>query len=515
MAQLGRITGIFALAAVLSISYGCNTPTDGNGNSNTSANDNQNDNNNLNDNSANASRAARRDFWTTEATSESQQDFSSSPVPAGFFDFDGKSCEPFTGMTNFAGSPVGESTLGSADTIVDREDDPIQQTDAVGTVGTVDVEIVSLNLSSMNSITVMCDGEPTQWNIRATLSDAPAPRSTLTATKEHDNGGTAKTVLNVLLRLVFTNVDDPTIERIMDNGENGLDPIVFEANIPWVHAIDTTNPDPTTSFVLGVAGGPNAANLNKSAVAAQAAGDTLITCTEHFNPGGSHLHNTCTTDTDSDGVPDGVDNCRFLVNSDQADMDGDTFGDACDACPDDPNCPQTGGECDDECVTLNTQMCAIIEPLFDWFCMCANCFPPDCDITTYVVPASCQDPEAILNAQLQGDFESITEQFMALGCDRCNLEPCAAPPCEFQTVDVCDFITCPEGQMCDSTTGTCCDLVDGQCADTCVQTGCTDGQFCNPISGVCESLPDLDVSFCSITGCPDGQTCNETTQMCE
>jgi hypothetical protein len=40
-------------------------------------------------------------------------------------------------------------------------------------------------------------------------------------------------------------------------------------------------------------------------------------------------------DTDGDGVSDASDNCRFLANTDQANADGDSLGDACD--PDDNN----------------------------------------------------------------------------------------------------------------------------------------------------------------------------------
>jgi cysteine-rich repeat protein len=35
-------------------------------------------------------------------------------------------------------------------------------------------------------------------------------------------------------------------------------------------------------------------------------------------------------DADADGVPDALDNCRFVANTDQADADGDEVGDACD-----------------------------------------------------------------------------------------------------------------------------------------------------------------------------------------
>jgi hypothetical protein len=42
-------------------------------------------------------------------------------------------------------------------------------------------------------------------------------------------------------------------------------------------------------------------------------------------------------DTDGDGVPDDIDNCRYVYNPDQADRDGDGVGDACDNCPLKPN----------------------------------------------------------------------------------------------------------------------------------------------------------------------------------
>ncbi|QEP44929.1 DUF5011 domain-containing protein [Ectothiorhodospiraceae bacterium BW-2] len=42
-------------------------------------------------------------------------------------------------------------------------------------------------------------------------------------------------------------------------------------------------------------------------------------------------------DSDEDGVSDAEDNCRTVSNSNQANRDGDSAGDACDAFPDDPN----------------------------------------------------------------------------------------------------------------------------------------------------------------------------------
>lgn len=57
------------------------------------------------------------------------------------------------------------------------------------------------------------------------------------------------------------------------------------------------------------------------------------------------------TDTDTDGVPDVLDNCPSVPNTDQADTDSDGVGDACDGCPTDP-AKTAPGAC--ECGTADT-----------------------------------------------------------------------------------------------------------------------------------------------------------------
>jgi hypothetical protein len=57
--------------------------------------------------------------------------------------------------------------------------------------------------------------------------------------------------------------------------------------------------------------------------------------------------------------------------------------------------------------------------------------------------------------------------------------------------DLCDFITCPEGEVCDPETGMCCDLESGECTppdtwDMCQWIECPEGLTCNPETFVCE-----------------------------
>lgn len=57
-------------------------------------------------------------------------------------------------------------------------------------------------------------------------------------------------------------------------------------------------------------------------------------------------------DTDGDTVPDTMDNCPMVANTDQRDHDDDTHGDVCDHCPHLPSTPDPDGDSDgvgDDC----------------------------------------------------------------------------------------------------------------------------------------------------------------------
>jgi hypothetical protein len=57
-------------------------------------------------------------------------------------------------------------------------------------------------------------------------------------------------------------------------------------------------------------------------------------CFAECPPGAECTGGECLgNDADDDGVPDEMDNCPLVANTDQADSDGDYLGDACDPCP--------------------------------------------------------------------------------------------------------------------------------------------------------------------------------------
>lgn len=499
-----------------------------------------------NDNDQDANRQ-KQDLWTTDTASSSVQDFSFSPLPAGFFDFNGRSCDAFAGAASFVGTALSQNSTGVADTVVTRGGDPVSPSDSIGATGTVAVQITGLNLHATEPIQVTCDGQATDWYVQAALSDTASPAGSLTALKTHDNGGTAETSLPVLLKLTFTNVEDASVQRVLDFAENGLDPIVFLSQMTWVHRIDPNDPNSESGFIVGVAGGAEANKLIAQGKAGPRlqGGQTLIACSEHGNPGGSHLHNTCTADTDHDGIPDGVDNCRFQANPDQADRDDDRFGDVCDPFPDDPDRPQSGGECEGVCREVNDDLTAAWEEMIPTICELLSvclCLPPSCDPLTFEFPERCLELSQQLNSS---EFSCLYTRFSGWGCDRCVLPPLPPLPCPdpcetatcpegqtcqqflgcVQDFDLCQFANCPAGQGCDPQNGQCCENPDNGCPlptfDLCEFVVCPAGSQCNPTTGLCWD-PETGECFASQTGvnlcegvtCVTGKVCNQATGLC-
>ena len=228
-------------------------------------------------------------------TGHSEQDFSETPIPAGFFNFDGRICAPFGGTVSYVGLSLDQYGSGAADTIVHRDGDPIAPSAPVGTEGAVNIEIVALRLASAEPITVFCDSEPTAWNVTVDLSEVAAPKGRLTAIKTHANGGTASSTLFIHPRLTFTYVEDPSVVRVFDTALEGFAPTQFDANFPWAYADDPDDPAPETSFL---AGGDRPAGTAKHDLPGgtdyPALSGADSNCTRHVTPAGDQVHETCT-----------------------------------------------------------------------------------------------------------------------------------------------------------------------------------------------------------------------------
>ncbi|NOS99931.1 MAG: hypothetical protein HOP29_04830 [Phycisphaerales bacterium] len=185
------------------------------------------------------------DAWTSPPDGQMCHNFGvtdSPPIPADFF---GPGSDPFFGAVCFAGQPFGSTPFGEfgmADTLIRRTSDPFDRC-ALPSPDPVDVpiEIVALNLASVQPITVTFISDPPQmWNVHVGLSQVPSPQGQLTARKTHCNGGTYTSSLPVQPLFTFTRVDPPMNSLPLDTGLEGILPVLLQQSqpFPWVSDID-------------------------------------------------------------------------------------------------------------------------------------------------------------------------------------------------------------------------------------------------------------------------------------
>ncbi len=164
-----------------------------------------------------ANIAAGYDILTTL---DAYQDFSSTPIPADFF---APGSDPFVGVVVLGGEPVilfppcGTLPMGPTDTVIERKSDAILPNP--GDADVVPIEILQLNLVSINPITVTYNGgtNPEQWHVRVTVSSIQPSLGSMTITLDHSGGGTFDSQLRVYPRFVFTRLSDHAV-RVLDDG---------------------------------------------------------------------------------------------------------------------------------------------------------------------------------------------------------------------------------------------------------------------------------------------------------
>jgi hypothetical protein len=245
----------------------------------------------------------------------------SNPVPPDFFD---PGSEPFDGIIQYAGDPLG-SPYGLTDTVIERTQ-PANLPSPYPSTDEVPIELVALSLVSVAPITVAYSTGPDElWDVRMEVSPtAPSP-GTMTITKDNANGGTFDSSLQIVPRFVFTRQSDSAV-RVLDGPNIGLIYDVTANEEVWNHPAFTftchtsvvTVPFPTQYYTT----------------------DALCRSTDHDVPvtysgplASLSIVQAC-YDNDADGADDCLDNCLGLFNPGQEDNDGDGAGNVCDSTPD-------------------------------------------------------------------------------------------------------------------------------------------------------------------------------------
>lgn len=164
---------------------------------------------------------------------------SSPPIPADFF---GPGSEPFTGQVCLTGLPLGsDPNFPDADTIILRSADPFDRCSLTQpSPQVVTTEIVALSLTSVAPITVGGAGGPTEWDVFVDLSSVTPPPGQIIAFREHCNGGTYLSTVNVQPRFTFTQVGNPLEVRVLDTGVEGIPHITLSPGSPreWAFDVD-------------------------------------------------------------------------------------------------------------------------------------------------------------------------------------------------------------------------------------------------------------------------------------
>lgn len=204
------------------------------------------------------------DVWDSPVSGQACHNFDaglcSPPIPADFF---GPGSDPFDGEVCLEGQPLGVTEYGEfaeADTLIQRATDPFDRCDLPSpTPRTVPIEIVALSLKSVDPITVTYNGgmSSEDWDVAVDLSAAPASTGSLNVIKEHCNGGTYTSDLNVYPKFTFTKVGEPTNQQVLDTGAEGICsvPLLQSDPRPWVsdvHPDLRASVDPCSDFHAGI-----------------------------------------------------------------------------------------------------------------------------------------------------------------------------------------------------------------------------------------------------------------------
>lgn len=155
-------------------------------------------------------------------------DYSKQPIPQDFF---GQGSDPFNQPVNFGGVPLedfGGHMVGDADTVVQRLNDADPMPNAQ-----VGIELVQLNLVSIEPITVVFNNRTERWEVRAMPSPTQPSTGQMFINQESEQGGTFDSFFDVFPLFEFTRIPDGQMREL---DANFLDPNqveFFAQDVPW------------------------------------------------------------------------------------------------------------------------------------------------------------------------------------------------------------------------------------------------------------------------------------------
>lgn len=231
-------------------------------------------------------------------------------------------------------------------------------------------------------------------------------------------------------------------------------------------------------------------------------------------------------DADGDGVLDSVDSCPFIANANQADLDGDGLGDACDDDDDGDGIDDVHDDCTDSCGvdggSCTLQPCCGLRcespPNAQCWLPTGTCSAGICDYVQRATGAPCDDGDPCTVGDACDAAGACTSTPAAPGASCDDGEACTYD-------DVCDALgqctgeaySCPATEPCQS--GFLCDG-SGGCIPLYQHPGvpCDDGEICSHHDicdgqGTCVGQPyTCEPAACDVSAACNGVDCDRVYQ---